>query len=291
MPAARAAAVAAAAFSRLCAPGMRGSAGSGSSPANSIRRAAPGTPPESPAARPRRRPALVLEDAQLRVAVGVERAVAVDVVRLEVEQHGDARPQRLDVLELERRELAHDPGVRRGTRRRATSADGRCCRPPRPGRPAASKIGAEQRRRRRLPVRAGDAEDRVGEQPRAELDLGDHADRPRARAGSRAAPSPGTPGLLTTRSTPSSSAASSAPSTDVELRARGQRLGIDLESMLSCPITSTPRATQRERRGPAERASPSTSARHPSWKREVVAVVEHEARARRGSRPRSRSAP
>ena len=43
MPAARAAAVAAAAFSRLCAPGISGSAGNGSSTANSTRRASPGS--------------------------------------------------------------------------------------------------------------------------------------------------------------------------------------------------------------------------------------------------------
>ena len=80
--------------------------------ANSTRRAAPGTGAE--AARHHRdvvRP-LVLEDPQLRVAVGLEAAVAVEVVGLEVEQHGDARTERLDVLELERRELADDPGGR-----------------------------------------------------------------------------------------------------------------------------------------------------------------------------------
>lgn len=45
-PSARAAAVAAAAFARLCSPGMRGSAGSGSPAANSTRRARPGTGPK-----------------------------------------------------------------------------------------------------------------------------------------------------------------------------------------------------------------------------------------------------
>ena len=43
MPSARAAAVAAAAFSRLCAPGISGSAGSSSAGSNSTRRARPGT--------------------------------------------------------------------------------------------------------------------------------------------------------------------------------------------------------------------------------------------------------
>ena len=56
---------------------------------------------------------LVLEDPELRVAVRLEAAVAVEVVGLEVEQHGDARPELVDVLELEARELADDPRVRR----------------------------------------------------------------------------------------------------------------------------------------------------------------------------------
>jgi hypothetical protein len=46
MPAALAAAVAAAAFSRLCSPRMSGSAGSSSSKPNSIRRALPGIGPK-----------------------------------------------------------------------------------------------------------------------------------------------------------------------------------------------------------------------------------------------------
>src|SRR5207302_7357683 len=56
---------------------------------------------------------LVLEDAQLRVAIGVIRAVTIEVVRLQVQQDGDARPETVDVLELEARELAHDPRVAR----------------------------------------------------------------------------------------------------------------------------------------------------------------------------------
>src|SRR4029079_1231072 len=53
--------------------------------------------------------ARTLEDAQLRSAVRVEAPVAVEVVGLEVEQHGDVAGERLDVLELEARELADDP--------------------------------------------------------------------------------------------------------------------------------------------------------------------------------------
>ena len=65
IPAARAAAVAAAAFSRLCAPRISGSAGSGSSAANSI--------PSRPSPRGTTFAPRPLEDAQLRVAVGLER--------------------------------------------------------------------------------------------------------------------------------------------------------------------------------------------------------------------------
>jgi hypothetical protein len=37
--------------------------------------------------------------------------VAVEVIGLQVEEDADARPKRLDVLELEARELADDPHV------------------------------------------------------------------------------------------------------------------------------------------------------------------------------------
>ena len=143
-PIARAAAVAAAAFSRLWAPRIRGSAGSGSSAANSTRRATPGTAPNPRGTIATSSSSLALERAELCGRVGVERAVPVEVVGLEVRQHGDARPQRVDVLELERGELAHDPGVGVERRRRATSAGGRCCPRPRPARrpPRGSRRGA-----------------------------------------------------------------------------------------------------------------------------------------------------
>ena len=51
------------------------------------------------------------------------------------------------------------------------------------GRPAARNIVAEELARRRLPVRAGDADQRVREQPRAELDLAPDGDAARARGG------------------------------------------------------------------------------------------------------------
>ena len=80
---------------------------------------------------------LVLEQAQLRVAVGLEGAVPVEVVGLEVQQDGHRRPELVDVLELE----ATRPRRRRARparpRRRAPSAPGPRC--PRPARRASRR--------------------------------------------------------------------------------------------------------------------------------------------------------
>ena len=99
-----------------------------------------------------------LEDAELRVTVRVEGAVPVEMVGLEVEEEGDVTRERVDVLELEARELAHDP---RAVRRRergvgerpadvAGNLDGTAC---------GAEDRAEQLGRRRLAVRAGDADE------------------------------------------------------------------------------------------------------------------------------------
>ena len=56
---------------------------------------------------------LALEHRQLDRRVGVERPVPVEVVGLEVREHGHPRRERRDVLQLERGELADDPGVGR----------------------------------------------------------------------------------------------------------------------------------------------------------------------------------
>src|SRR5207244_9614057 len=56
---------------------------------------------------------LVLEDAQLGLGIALERPMAIEVIRLEVQENGDPGPQRLDVLELEGRQLAHDPALGR----------------------------------------------------------------------------------------------------------------------------------------------------------------------------------
>ena len=216
IPAARAAAVAAAAFSRLCAPRISGSAGSSSSAENSI----PSRP--SPARDDLR--ARALEDAQLRVAVGLERPVPVEVVGLEVEQHRDVAGELVHVLELERRELADDPLRRaRSSERRADVAGDRDV----TSRGAEDR--AEQLGRRRLAVRAGDADEaRPPGSSRKPSSTSDHTGIPRRAPRRRAAPRPGTPGRLDdAASTPSSSDRSSS-----------------LPSVRSTRTTSSPRSAQ-----------------------------------------------
>ena len=116
---------------------------------------------------------LVLEDPQLRIPVGLDRAVAVEVVGLEVDEHGDAAAEHVDVLQLEGRELADDelpglgidPGQRPADVTRGPEAEDR-----------AQELG-----RRRLAVRAGDADEVDAEQPVAELDLAPDRDPARPR--------------------------------------------------------------------------------------------------------------
>ena len=89
----------------------------------------------------------------------------VEVVGLEVEQHRDARPKFVDVLELEAGDLADDEllglhlTVEVGQRTADVAGDGR------------AEHDAEQLARRRLAVRPGDAENRVRKEARAQLDL------------------------------------------------------------------------------------------------------------------------
>ena len=87
-----------------------------------------------------------------------KRAVPVEVVGLEVEKDGDVAGERVDVLELEARELADDPRARVGLLR---------CVGERPADVAGNLRGAivgaedraEQLGRRRLPVRARHADE------------------------------------------------------------------------------------------------------------------------------------
>jgi hypothetical protein len=118
-----------------------------------------------------------LEDAELRVAVGVEGAVPVEVVGLEVQEDGDAAAQLVDVLELEGRELADDPlgGVRGGERRADVPRDGDVV-------PGGAEDRAEELGGRRLAVGAGDPDElRAAEEPVAELDLAPDGDAAAAR--------------------------------------------------------------------------------------------------------------
>ena len=113
---------------------------------------------------------LALEQAELGVRVGLERAVPVQVVGLEVEEYADPRVEGLDVLELERRQLADDPGVRghgsHERRQRTADVASDLDRPP-----GGAKDRAEELARRRLAVGSGDAQDRVRQQSPAQLDL------------------------------------------------------------------------------------------------------------------------
>ena len=125
---------------------------------------------------------LVLEDPQLGVAVRVVGAMPVEVVGLEVEQHRDARANAVNVLELEAGELAYDP---RTAVDRAVEARQRA--PDVAGDGDRLSGGAEDRPQqfagRRLPVRSGDADERVAQKPEAELDLAPHGDAAGARSG------------------------------------------------------------------------------------------------------------
>jgi hypothetical protein len=106
-----------------------------------------------------------LEDPQLGLAVGLERLVAVEVVRLEVEQHGHLTRELVHVLELEARQLADDQrallelSVQLGQRPADVAGDGRAG-------DCAQQLGGG-----RLPVRSGDAHEARPQQPVAELDL------------------------------------------------------------------------------------------------------------------------
>ena len=103
-----------------------------------------------------RRPALG-EEPPLRREIAAHAAVPVEVVGREVEKDRDVRLQRPRQLDLVGRELEHHHhAVRRPDRGRGRL--GRCCRPPAPAARPRQQV-REQRRRRRLAVRAGDADD------------------------------------------------------------------------------------------------------------------------------------
>jgi hypothetical protein len=110
------------------------------------------------------------------------RAVAVEMIGLEVEEDADHGIEGFDVLELKRRELTDDP------RGGVDCADERRQRAAHVARDLDRAIGrakdlAEQLAGRRLAVRPGYAEDGVREELRAQLDLAPDGNTAPARAG------------------------------------------------------------------------------------------------------------
>jgi hypothetical protein len=185
-------------------PGISGSAGSGSSGGEL-------DPVDPEAARDdlRARP---LEDAELRARYASNVPVPVEVVGLEVERTATSHASvwTSSSWKLESSQTIHEPsrrnegGIGEGTTHVAGHLDLPAGR---------AEDRAEQLGRRRLPVRAGDADQARArrQQPVAELDLAPDGDVARS-APATSGDSAGTPGLLTTSSTPSSNASSSVPS-------------------------------------------------------------------------------
>src|SRR5581483_9280269 len=190
-----------------------------------------------------------------------------EVVGLDVEQDGDTRPQLVHVLELEARQLADDPAVggeqpvERAQRPPDVAGDRRLAAVRPEHRP-------EELARRRLAVRPGHAQERLLQDPEAELDLAPDG-IPRARASRTSAFSPGTPGLLTTRPAPSRSDLSSS-----------------VPWLRSAATTSTPRRSSAAAAARPERAMPRTSTRGGSSGRVTSSPGRPRPRARRPQRGR-----
>ena len=112
------------------------------------------------------------EHPELGLGVRLQRAVPIEMVGRDVEQHADAGSQLVDVLELEARQLAHDPRALAQLTNEARDGVADVA-----GHRARNSSGLEHRagqaRRGRLAVRAGDPDPRVlrSEQPEGQLDL------------------------------------------------------------------------------------------------------------------------
>ena len=116
--------------------------------------------------------------------IPVHPAMPVEMVRGDVEQHRDVEGERVDQLELERAQLrAHR--CRRCRAAPATAPAVPRLPPISTRRPALAEDVADQRRRRRFAVGAGDADiARLGLCPAEQLDVADDLrSRPRGRAG------------------------------------------------------------------------------------------------------------
>ena len=141
---------------------------------------------------------------------------------------------------------------------------------------------ADQLGRRRLAVGAGDRDHLVGQQPPAELELAEHlARRARARRATTGA-SCGTPGLLTSVRTPSSSV--DAVVARVHRDAGGLELGARRRrrpGRRRTPATSSPARAQRER-GRPPRAGEADDEERAGRQRRAGAMARHSSgRARR----------
>ena len=116
---------------------------------------------------------LILEDAGLGVGVGLERAVAVEVVGRNVEHHRNFWTKRLDRLQLEARYLEDHNRVRlrgpdQGDRRRANIAADRC------GKASSRDDFTRQSCGRGLSVGTCYGDDVPGQKLRRQLNLADH---------------------------------------------------------------------------------------------------------------------
>ena len=188
IPRASAIAAAAAALARLCAPRRRISAwamqrlavppqlaGAVVQRAAGAERHAPGAPAEVLDGQPDRRDrdvvvALAREDLQLRGEVVLERAVAVEVIGLDVEQDRPLGGELQRVLELKRARLADDD--RRGREAAGQRAERRADVAGDRHRHVRRAVDvAEQLDGRRLAVRPGHGDELVGQQAPAELEL------------------------------------------------------------------------------------------------------------------------
>ena len=144
---------------------------------------------------------LVLEDARLGVRIGLERAMAVEVVGRDVEHHGNFRTKGLDRLQLEARYFQHHDGVGCGRARPARLPACRYCRRPAVGKPPAATISPASVVVVVLPFEPVMATMFPGRNCDASS-ISPITGSPSARACTSGGESTGTPGLTTIRSCP-----------------------------------------------------------------------------------------
>ena len=198
---------------------------------------------------------LVLEDAQLGVHVGAVGAVPVEVVLREVEEDGHRRPEPLDVLELEARELGDHRRVRRDLAGHAgqgvadVAADGDRQPASRKTAPVSSVVVV-------LPlVPVMPTTGLARKRPANSTSL--HTGTPRRSASWTAALVSGTPGLLTSRpASPGSTAAGAGQDLDPGGREHLDRVVVRRRALVEGDDARrrqlTPRQQRRRPAGPAQ---------------------------------------